>query len=202
MTPFTSIKAVAAPMEERNIDTDKLIPSRFFRKARGAGLQDYLFYDIRFDAEGRERPDFVLNQTPYRDAKILVAGANFGCGSAREAAVYVLLDYGFRAVIAPSFSDIFSGNMLQNGMLPVVLPEADCERLCGQLRAMPGAQIAVDLESQSVTGADGAVYTFAIDAGVKERLLKGLDEIGLILEHLPEIETFEERYRAEMPWRR
>ncbi len=201
MQPFTKLTAIAAPLEMSNIDTDKLIPARFFRKARGDGLQRYLLHDIRFDANGNEKPDFVLNQAPYRNANILVTGANFGCGSSREAAVYVVLDYGIRTVIAPSFGDIYFGNMLQNGMLPVVLPDAVCEKLCAQLRERPGAQITVDLESQSVTGTDGAVYRFDIDANPKERLLKGLDDVGLILEHLPEIEAFERRYRAEMPWR-
>ena len=201
MTPFTRITAIAAPLEMSNVDTDKLIPNRFFRKARGAGLQRYLLHDIRFDADGNERPEFVLNQEPYRNANILVTGANFGCGSAREAAVYVVVDYGIRVVIAPSFSDIYYGNMLQNGMLPVVLPDAICEKLHLQLRENPSAQITVDLESQSVTGPDGAVYRFEIDPGPKERLLKGLDDVGLVLQHLPEIEAFEQRYRAEMPWR-
>ncbi|MCC6534992.1 MAG: 3-isopropylmalate dehydratase small subunit [Burkholderiales bacterium] len=201
MNPFTKLTAVAAPLELDNVDTDKLIPNRFFRKARGNGLQRYLLHDIRFDAGGNERPDFVLNQEPYRKAQILVSGANFGCGSSREAAVYVVLDYGIRTVIAPSFGDIYFGNMLQNGMLPVVLAAENCAALRAQLRANPGAQITVDLEAQSVTGPDGTAYRFEIDAGPRGRLLQGLDDVGLVLQHLPEIEAFEARYRSEYPWR-
>ena len=189
MQPFTKLTAVAAPLEMSNVDTDKLIPNRFFRKARGAGLQRYLLHDIRFDADGNERPEFVLNQELYRNANILVAGANFGCGSAREAAVYVVVDYGIRVVIAPSFSDIYYGNMLQNGMLPVVLPDTICGKLQRQLREQPGAHITVDLESQSVTGSDGAVYRFEIDpvrlrwinkSLLKHDTLAGEEPIGLV----------------------
>lgn len=201
MEPFTRLTAVAAPLDMSNVDTDKLLPSRFFRKARGSGLQQYLLHDIRFDADGREKPDFVLHQAPYREARILVTGPNFGSGSAREGAVYVVVDYGFRAVIAPSFGDIYYGNMLQNGLLPVVLPETACDSLRAQLREKPGAQITIDLEAQTVTAPDGASHRFEIDAGAKERLVKGLDDIDLILQHLPAIEAFEQRQSAVMPWR-
>ena len=129
MQAFTKLTGVAAPLELANIDTDKIIPARFLRKLRGANYQKLAFHDIRYDADGKDRADFVLNQAPYRDAKILVAGANFGCGSSREAAVYVMWDYGIRSVIAPSFGDIHYGNELQNGMLPVILPDATCQKL-------------------------------------------------------------------------
>jgi len=148
MQPFTSLAAIAAPLDMANIGTDKIIPARFLRKARGPGYERLAFHDIRFDANGNEKPDFVLNQAPYRHAKILVAGANFGCGSSREAAVYVLYDYGIRAVIAPSFGDIHYGNELQNGMLPVILPDATCQKLRRQLHDNPGAEIAIDLAAQ------------------------------------------------------
>lgn len=201
MEPFTRLSAVAAPLDMSNVDTDKLLPSRFFRKARGNGLQQYLLHDIRFDADGKEKPDFVLHQAPYRNARILVTGPNFGSGSAREGAVYVVVDYGFRAVIAPSFGDIYAGNMLQNGLLPVVLPEAVCESLRAQLREKPGAQITIDLEAQTVSAPDAASHRFDIDPGAKERLVRGLDDIDLILQYLPAIESFEQRHWAAMPWR-
>jgi 3-isopropylmalate/(R)-2-methylmalate dehydratase small subunit len=200
MQPFTQLTAVAAPLDIANVDTDKLIPARFLKKARGPGYEKLLFRDIRYDADGNEKPDFVLNQAPYRNAKILVAGPNFGCGSSREAAVYVLFDNGFRSVIAPSFGDIHAGNQLQNGMLPVVLPDAVCQKLRQQLHDQPGAQITVDLQSQTVTGPDGTAYRFDIDPGHKERLLKGLDDIGLVMQNIAEIEAFEKKHHAELPW--
>lgn len=202
MKPFTIWTAVAAPLDMANVDTDKIIPARFLRKPRtaSAGYDPYLFYDLRFDAEGRERPDFVLNQPAYRGAGILVAGANFGCGSSREGAVYALLDYGVRSVIAPSFGDIHYANELQNGMLPVILPDEACRALRQQLRDKPGSKVTVDLESQTVTAPDGVVHRFAIDASAREKLLKGLDEVALVLEYLPQIEEFEKRHHGAMPW--
>ncbi len=200
MQPFTNLTAVAAPLDMANIDTDKIIPARFLRKLRGPGYEKLAFHDIRYDANGNDRPDFVLNQAPYRDAKILVAGANFGCGSSREAAVYVLFDYGIRAVIAPSFGDIHYGNELQNGMLPVTLPDEICQTLRRQLHDRPGAQIGVDLEAQTVTGPDGATHRFTIDPNHRERLLKGLDDIGLVMQNINEIEAFEQRHHRELPW--
>ena len=200
MEPFTRLTAVAAPLDLANVDTDKIIPARYLRKPREGGYGQYLFHDLRFDAEGRERPAFVLNQPPWRNAQILVAGVNFGCGSSREAAVYALMDFGIRCVIASSFGDIHYGNELQNGMLPVILPEDTCRLLRGQLAARPGVQLAVDLEAQRVTDADGAGHRFEIDPAYRERLLKGLDDVGLILQHLPEIEAFERRHHGAMPW--
>ena len=186
MQAFTKLTGVAAPLELANIDTDKIIPARFLRKLRGADYQKLAFHDIRYDADGKDRADFVLNQAPYRDAKILVAGANFGCGSSREAAVYVMWDYGIRSVIAPSFGDIHYGNELQNGMLPVILPDATCQKLRQQLRDQPGAQIGIDLESQTVTGPDGATYHF--------------DDIGLVMQNIREIEAFEKKHHQALPW--
>jgi len=200
MQPFTTLSAIAAPLDMANIDTDKIIPARFLRKARGPGYDRLAFHDIRFDAAGNERPEFVLNQKPFRNAQILIAGANFGCGSSREAAVYVLYDFGIRSVIAPSFGDIHYGNELQNGMLPVVLPDATCQKLRRQLHDNPGAEIAIDLPAQTVTGPDGATYRFEIDATYKERLLKGLDDIGLVLQYEKEIATFERRLQRDLPW--
>jgi 3-isopropylmalate/(R)-2-methylmalate dehydratase small subunit len=155
---------------------------------------------MRHDEDGRLRDSFVLNEAVYQDAKILVAGANFGCGSSRESAVYVLLDSGFRCVIAPSFGDIFFGNALQNGVLPVVLPEAECSELRAWLDANPGATITADLQAQTVAAGDGKVRRFALDPLRRERMLRGLDEIGLTLTRLPAIESFEQRYAAARPW--
>jgi len=202
MKPFTNLTAVAAPLDLANVDTDKVIPARYLRKLRSAraGYDPYLFHDLRFDAEGRERPEFVLNQAPYRNAAILVADVNFGCGSSREGAVWALMDYGFRAVIAASFGDIHYGNEIQNGMLPVTLPEAVCRDLRDQLRAKPGAELTIDLEAQTVTDTLAAKHRFQIDAVYRERLLKGLDEVGMVLEHLPEIEAFEQRHFSEHRW--
>jgi len=202
MKAFTTLTAVAAPIDMANIDTDRIIPVRFLRKLRNekAGYDPWLFHDMRFDNNGREMPDFILNRPAYRNAGILVAGANFGCGSSREGAVYALLDYGIRAVIAPSFGDIHYANELQNGMLPVTLPEEICRGLRDQLRAKPGATLAIDLPAQTVTDTEGTAHPFTIDAVYKERLLKGLDDIGLVLENTPSIERFEHDYHAARPW--
>jgi 3-isopropylmalate/(R)-2-methylmalate dehydratase small subunit len=202
MTPFTTLTAVAAPLDLANVDTDKIIPARMLRKLRVPphGYEPYLFHDMRFDAEGRERPEFFLNQAPYRNAGIIVADVTFGCGSSREGAVYALADYGVRAVIAPSFGDIHYANEIQNGMLPVTLPEPICRTLREQLHAKPGAQLSIDLEAQTVTDINGVRHPFQIDAVYKDRLLKGLDEVGLVLRHLPEIEAFEKRHHAEHGW--
>ena len=202
MEPFTQFTGLAAPLDMSNVDTDKLLPNRFFRKARGNGLQQYMLHDIRFNSDGTEKPEFILNQKAYREARILVAGPNFGSGSAREGAVYAVADYGIRAIIAPSFSDIYSGNMLQNGMLPVVLPQEACDDLRAQLHAKPGAEITIDLEAKTVTAPDGKVHGFDMDASPRERLLKGQDDIDLILVHKDAIEAFEQRYLEQHPWRK
>jgi 3-isopropylmalate/(R)-2-methylmalate dehydratase small subunit len=202
MKPFTTLTGVAAPFEFANVDTDKIIPARFLRKLRSAdaGYDPYLFYDMRFDADGRERPEFFLNQAPYRNARILVADVNFGCGSSREGAVYALMDYGFRAVVAASFGDIHYANEIQNGMLPVILPEATCRELRRQLREKPGAELTIELSTQTITDTRGDMWEFTIDPVYKERLLKGLDEVGMVLEHLPEIQAFERRHFREHRW--
>ena len=202
MQPFSKLTAVAAPLDLANCDTDKLIPARLLRKFRAPphGYAPYLFHDMRFDADGRERPEFVLNQPAYRNAGIIVADVNFGCGSSREGAVYAMMDYGIRSVIAPSFGDIHYANEIQNGMLPVILPEETCRRLREQLHAKPGAQLGIDLDAQTVTDAEGRSHRFDIDAVYKERLLNGLDEVRLVLQHLPEIEAFEARHHHEHPW--
>jgi 3-isopropylmalate/(R)-2-methylmalate dehydratase small subunit len=202
MKPFTQLTAVAAPFDMANIDTDKIIPARFLRKLRNseAGYGPWLFYDMCFDADGKERPEFVLNQRPWRNTGIIVAAENFGCGSSREGAAYAMLDWGISAVIAPSFGDIHYANEIQNGMLPAILAEEHCAVLRAQLKATPGASLSIDLETQTITGPDGKTYRFEIDAVYKERLLKGLDDVGLVLQELPAIEAFEKRHFAQRPW--
>jgi 3-isopropylmalate/(R)-2-methylmalate dehydratase small subunit len=202
MIPFTTLSGVAAPFDLANVDTDKIIPARLLRKLRlpPKGYEPYLFHDMRFDSEGRERADFVLNQPAYRNAQILVADVNFGCGSSREGAVYALADYGIRAVIAASFGDIHYGNEIQNGMLPATVPQAVCAALREQLYAKPGAKLTIDLPSQTITDTNGDRHAFVIDTVYKERLLKGLDEVGLVLEHLSEIEAFEARHHGVHRW--
>ena len=202
MKSFTQLTAVAAPFDMANIDTDKIIPARYLRKLRNteAGYGPWLFYDMCFDANGKERPEFVLNQTPWRNTGIIVAAENFGCGSSREGAVYAMMDWGIGAVIAPSFGDIHYANEIQNGMLPAILAEEHCAVLRAQLKATPGSSISIDLESQTITGPDGKTYRFDIEPVYKERLLKGLDDVGLVLQELPAIEAFEKRHFAQMPW--
>jgi 3-isopropylmalate/(R)-2-methylmalate dehydratase small subunit len=200
MEPFTTLTATAAPIDIVNCDTDRILPARFLRKPRVAGYERWLFHDMRFDADGNDRADFVLNQPAFRAARILVAAANYGCGSSREQAVYAMAAYGIRAVIAPSFGDIHYGNALQNGLLPVVLAEADCAKLRSQLHAAPGAALTIDLAAQTVLGPDGARYSFDIDPGAKERLTKGLDDVRLVLQHIEAIEGFEDRYLRDQPW--
>ncbi|MGH7317374.1 MAG: 3-isopropylmalate dehydratase small subunit [Candidatus Rokuibacteriota bacterium] len=200
MEPFTRLTAVAAPMELPNIDTDRVIPARFLRKPREAGFGPLLFHDVRFDAAGAERADFVLNRPGYREAKILVTAENFGCGSSREMAVWALMDYGIRVVIGPSFGDIFFENCFKNGALAVVLPAATAAGLRGVLAERPGATLTVDLATQIITGPAGAPIRFEIDAFRKHGLLTGQDEVEMTLARLPAIEAFEARRRDEMPW--
>jgi 3-isopropylmalate/(R)-2-methylmalate dehydratase small subunit len=201
MQPFTLLTAVAAPIDLPNVDTDRVIPARFLRKAQGSpGYDRYLFHDVRFNADGSEKPEFVLNQAPTREARILVAAENFGCGSSREAAVWALLAYGIRSVIAPSLGDIFHQNSFKNGLLPVILPAETVAGLRRQLHARPGATLTVNLDAQTVTAPDGAVHRFEIDAFTKEKLLKGQDDITLTLGYERQIQEFEARHRAEMPW--
>jgi 3-isopropylmalate/(R)-2-methylmalate dehydratase small subunit len=199
MQAFKKLDAVAVPMARPNVDTDQIVPARYLRKPRKLGFGDYLFRDLRLDKDGRER-DFVLNKPTYRDAKILVAERNFGCGSSREAAVYALWDHGFRAVIAPSFGDIFFGNSFMNGLLLVVLPAADVAALIAALEAKPGAHMQVDLAAQTVTGADGKTYRFEIDAYRKRCLIEGLDELAFTLSQRDAIAAFEQKQAAALPW--
>lgn len=203
MQPFTTLTAVAAPLDIAKIDTGMIVPGRFQRLPRRPGHADYarvFLHDLRFDAQGAPRADFALNQTPWRNAGILVTGPDFGCGSSRESAAYATLDFGVRALIGASFGDVYSGNCMQNGVLTITLPPPVISALLRQLKAEPGATITVDLPRQTVTAPDGSVHGFEIDATRKARLLDGLDDVGVTLRHLPQIEAFEAQYRADMPW--
>ena len=201
MQAFIHLTGVAVPIDLPNVDTDRIIPARFLRKPQGsAGYDRYLFHDVRFAADGSERPEFVLNQAPYRSATIVVAAENFGCGSSREAAVWALMAYGIRVVIAPSLGDIFHQNCIKNGLLPVILPGERVAGLRGQLHARPGARVSADLETQTVTAPDGVAHQFEIDAFARQMLLGGQDEIALTLGYEAQIRAFEASHHAEMPW--
>ncbi|MBI4589926.1 MAG: 3-isopropylmalate dehydratase small subunit [Candidatus Rokubacteria bacterium] len=203
MKPFRALTAVAAPIDLPNVDTDRIIPARFLRKPQGAaGYERFLFHDVRFAADGSEKPEFVLIQLPYREAKILAVADNFGCGSSREAAVWALDAYGIRCVVAASLGDIFHQNCFKNGLLPVLLPAGVVAGLRQTLHERPGATVTVDLEAQTVTGPDKVTHRFEIDPFRKQMLLTGQDEIALTLGHEAAIREFETRHRAEMPWLR
>jgi len=199
MQPFTKLTAIAAPYYFPDIDTDKIIPHVFLRKPLSAGYRNFLFYNQRFTSEGKIK-SFVLHDVPYDKAGILVAGANFGCGSTREGAVYALADFGFRAVIAPSFGDIFQSNCLQNGLLPVVLPADVVEKLATYVEQHPGVTVSIDLQEQIVTTPEGGSHKFAIDEARKEQLLKGLDDIGITLTDGKLIDDFEKSYKSRYSW--
>lgn len=199
MEPFTTLSAVALPIDLPNVDTDQIIPARFLGRPRDTQVQA-LFRDLRFDAEGKPRPDFIMNRPGYQGARIIVAERNFACGSSRENAVTVMVDNGFRVFIAPSFGDIFFGNCFQNAALPIRLDAARVAALRAQLHRKPGAAIAIDLAAQTVTGPDGAVDRFEIDSFRKDCLLKGVDEVNLTLGYEAEIAAFEKRQHAEMGW--
>ncbi|MBV9511132.1 MAG: 3-isopropylmalate dehydratase small subunit [Caulobacteraceae bacterium] len=199
MTPFIHLDGRAAPLPVANIDTDQIIPKQFLKTIEREGLGKGLFYDLRFDTEGREKPDFVLNQPAYAGTSILLAGDNFGCGSSREHAPWALLDFGVRCVIAPSFADIFYNNCFENGLLPVALPEADVKALMDEAKG-GNHMISVDLEAQTVVSPSGRRFAFQIDAGRREKLLKGLDAVGETLQHAGDITDFEERRKLTRPW--
>jgi 3-isopropylmalate/(R)-2-methylmalate dehydratase small subunit len=200
MEPFAPLDAIAAPLPVPNVDTDQIIPARFLWRKRHDGWGHLLFNDLRFNDDGSAKPQFVLNRPEFRDARILVADRNFGCGSSREHAVWSLYDYGIRAVIAPSFGDIFLNNSFQNGLLPVVLPAAAVEALMAGLDQTPGSHIGVNLVDQRVAGPDGVLYGFDIDPFRKQCLLAGTDEVGFTLGLSPEIEAFEQAYERRISW--
>lgn len=199
MEAFTTLTAVAAPFDRLNTDTDQITPGRFLVRW-DADWAKVLFHDLRFDGNGSERPDFILNQAPFRDAKILVANVNFACGSSRESAVHALVAYGFRAVIAPSFGDIFFNNASKNGLLTFMQDAETCDLLREQLNADPGAEMSIDLEAQRYTGPEGTAYTFEVDNFRKHVLLNGLDDIDLTMQYEDEIAAHEAALKTEIPW--
>ena len=200
MEPFTTVTGVAAPIDLPNVDTDRIVPARYLRKPRSPEYAGFLFHDVRFDAEGNEREDFVLNQPPFREAKVLAVADNFGCGSSREAAVWALAAYGVRVVVAPSRGDIFHENCYKNGLLPVILPADTVAGLRSQLHARPGATVRVDLVAQTLQAPDGSTHRFEVDPFRKQALLQGQDEIALTLSYEPDIAAFEARHAHAMPW--
>ncbi len=200
MEPFVRLEAVAVPLGMPNIDTDQIIPARFLWRKRRDGWGHLLLHDLRFTDAGAPKPDFVLNRNAYRDARIVVAERNFGCGSSREHAVWALYDYGIRAVVAPSFGDIFFNNCFQNGLLPVVLPAGRVAALRAILEQSPASHVAIDLEAQAVTGPDGAIDGFDIDPFRKECLLAGADDISFTLGHRDTIAEFENAYEGRVRW--
>ncbi len=201
MERFTRLEAVAIPIDIANCDTDQIIPARFMRfLPEDGGFDRFLLHDLRFDEEGRERDGFVMNQAPYRQGKVIVADANWGCGSSREHAVHALVAYGVRCLIAPSFGDIHYGNCTKNGVLPVRLPAEVCDDLRAALRERPGARISVDLEEQVVRGPGTRAHGFEIDPFDRHRLLNGLDEIGLTLESAGAVAAYEAEHFAEYDW--
>jgi 3-isopropylmalate/(R)-2-methylmalate dehydratase small subunit len=210
MDKFTVVNGLVAPMDRANVDTDQIIPRQFLRSIKRTGFGPNLFDAWRYldegwpgkpQAERKLNPDFVLNQPRYRGASILIARKNFGCGSSREHAAWALAEYGFRAVIAPSYADIFYENSCKNGLLPVVLAESEVDQLLHEVAAFPGFRLKVDLEKQIVATADGAkAMRFDVDPFRKYCLVNGLDEVGLTLRHADKIRAFEEQRRREQPW--
>jgi 3-isopropylmalate/(R)-2-methylmalate dehydratase small subunit len=200
MEKFTTLTAIAAPLPMANVDTDKIIPARFLKTIKRSGLGAHLFDSMRYDEEERERPEFVLNQEPYRRARILIAFENFGCGSSREHAPWALLDFGIRCVIAPDFADIFHNNCFKNGILPIRLPRAVCEQLIEDARMGENVRLTVDLERQVVVRPNGDEISFDIDPFRRHLLLNGLDDIGQTLQHAPSIDAFEARRRLTEGW--
>ena len=200
MRAFTVLTGTAAPLPMANVDTDKIIPARFLKTIKRSGLGVHLFDTLRYDETGAERPDFVLNQAPYRSAEILIAHENFGCGSSREHAPWALLDFGIRCVIAPDFADIFCGNCFKNGVLPIALPRAVCDMLIEDARMGANVRITVDLQRQVVVRPNGEEIPFVIDTLQREMLLEGLDEIGQTMQRGPAIDAYESRVRQERSW--
>jgi len=191
MEKFTTFTSRLAPLAIDNIDTDQIIPARFLKTISKAGLGDQLFYDWRYDASGNPKPDFLLNRPEGRQAQVLLAGDNFGCGSSREHAPWALTQYGFRAVISTSFADIFRGNALKNSLLPIAIPAEEHKNLLAAVAANPAATVTVDLAQQKLTLPDGSSVTFPVDSFAKECMLQGVDELGYILKQAAAISAFE-----------
>ena len=200
MQKFTTLTGIAAVLPMINVDTDMIIPKQYLKTIKRTGLGKGLFAELRYDEAGAAFPEFVLNKKPYSDAKILITGENFGCGSSREHAPWALLDFGIRCLIAPSFADIFYNNCFKNGILPITLPQAEIDKLIDDAGRGANATLSIDLAAQEIRGPDGGAIRFEIDPFRKRCLMEGLDDIGLTLEKEGAIETFEQRARLERPW--
>lgn len=200
MEKFTTLEGTAAPFPMVNVDTDRIIPARFLKTVKRTGLGKNLFNELRYDETGAENPDFILNKPAYRDAKIMVAGDNFGCGSSREHAPWALADFGIRCVIAPSFADIFANNSAKNGILLIALPQEDVDALMDDAGKGENARLSIDLEAQEIVRPDGGKISFDVDPFRKHCLLNGLDDVGLTLQREDRIDAFERDRRAAQPW--
>jgi len=201
MQPFTKLTGIAAPLPMVNVDTDKIIPAKWLKTIQRTGLGVALFETLRYHDDGREREDFILNRHPYRDARILITGENFGCGSSREHAPWALLDFGIRCVIAPSFADIFFNNCFKNGILPVVLPQEQVDVLLREASEAEDPSFTIDLEKQEIRRPTGnEVFTFEVDPHGRHCLLEGLDDIGLTMQKAGRIDDFERGQRTAQPW--
>ncbi|MCH8139322.1 MAG: 3-isopropylmalate dehydratase small subunit [Proteobacteria bacterium] len=200
MEKFTKLTGIAVPFPMINVDTDTIIPSRWLKTIKRTGLGVGLFEALRYNDDGSEVPDFVLNKPPYRDAKILVAGANFGCGSSREHAIWALLDFGIRCVIAPVLADIFATNAAKNGVLIIKLPQADVDKLMADAERGENGRLTIDLEAEEISRPDGETIAFEIDPFVKHCLLNGLDDIALTLAKADAIDSFEDEQKVSQPW--
>ena len=200
MDKFDKLSGIAAPLPLINIDTDMIIPKQFLKTIKRSGLGVNLFDEMRYDDDRNEIPTFVLNKPQYRDAEILVAGDNFGCGSSREHAPWAIKDFGIRCVIAPSYADIFYSNCFKNGILPIALPQEQVDVLMKDAEKGSNARIEVDLEAQTITASDGEVFNFEVDSFKKHCLMNGLDDIGLTLEKAASIESFEAQAATSRPW--
>jgi 3-isopropylmalate/(R)-2-methylmalate dehydratase small subunit len=201
MQPFTTLTGVAAPLPLINVDTDKIIPARHLKTIKRTGLGVHLLETLRYDEQGKERPDFVLNREPYRHAQILIAGENFGCGSSREHAPWALLDFGIRCVIAPSYADIFFTNCFKNGILPIVLPQEQVDLLMKEAENAPNPTFTVDLQAQEIRRPTGnEPIPFNVDPASRDKLLQGLDEVGETLRKSGTIDGYEAKVRQQFPW--
>lgn len=200
MQSFTTLTGIAAPLPLQNIDTDMIIPKQFLKTIKRTGLGKGLFYEMRYDVSGKRIDDFVLHKAPYDKAEILIAGANFGCGSSREHAPWALLDFGIRCIIAPSFADIFYNNCFKNGILPIALPQEKVDLLLDDASRGANAKITIDLEKQEITGPDGGKISFDVDPFRKHCLLHGLDDIGLTMQKVDNIAAFEQKQKDITPW--
>jgi 3-isopropylmalate/(R)-2-methylmalate dehydratase small subunit len=200
MDKFGTLTGIAAPMPLINIDTDMIIPKQFLKTIKRSGLGVNLFDEMRYDDDRKEIADFVLNQDAYREAQIIVAGDNFGCGSSREHAPWAIKDFGITCVIAPSFADIFYGNCFKNGILPIALPQEQIDVLMKDAEKGSNARMTIDLEAQTVTTSDGEVFSFEVDSFKKHCLMQGLDDIGLTMEKVASIDTYEATAQTQRPW--